>query len=222
MMLKLSGHKALSLTPGKISAILVANTGEYFRLIQALKGETEELWLFDDFDQCEVKRNLAWDGDVVLNQQWQEKYIGALLKKLNQDLLAEERTKLTTLVDHLYMVAQEELYQYDLPLVANYNGNLLQLYKSMKIHVAPSKLTKPYDTIATDIRFHIELNDHEVVGLCNVANYLTATEISDLKALIHDANLAVLLVEFSDKRIRPMFGDADVMYIDEDFIDWFL
>lgn len=125
-------------------------------------------------------------------------------------------------MQRLCNVAQEGLYQYDLPLELDYFDNLLRIYKVLKVHVAPSALSNPYGIILADLKFHLELNDCDVIALNNIGNYLTADEICELMAFVKDLGLALLLIEFSEMSLRNKYGNADVLYIDEDFIDWHL
>ena len=223
MKLKFQGHEALNVEAGKVSVMLLNNTKEYFRLINCLNDNNAELVLFDDnYEIKEINRSVAWDADVVMNDAWQDKYVNLILKQLSKQIIEPYRSAMQHEMQRLCNVAQEGLYQYDLPLELDYFDNLLRIYKVLKVHVVPSALSNPYGIILTDLKFHLELNDCDVIALNNIGNYLTADEICELTAFVKDSDLALLLIEFSEMSLRNKYGNADVLYIDEDFIDWHL
>ena len=72
----------------------------------------------------------------------------------------------------------------------------------------------------TDFKLHLELNDCQVLGYCNVANYLLPEQIQEFATLVQDTNVAVLLVEFSEKRETLQQLKQEIYRIDRDFDDW--
>lgn len=60
MKLKFQGHEALNVEAGKVSIMLLNNTKEYFRLINCLNDNNDELVLFDDnYEIKEINRSVA-------------------------------------------------------------------------------------------------------------------------------------------------------------------
>ena len=78
-----------------------------------------------------------------------------------------------------------------------------------------------YDRISSDVKLHVELNRERIIGLTNVAHYLTKEEFQELVNLVKATNASMFIIEFTEKNDQRFFENCDNYYIDEDYIDWY-
>ena len=70
------------------------------------------------------------------------------------------------------------------------------------------------------MKIHLECNLKAVTCFSNVANYLRQEEFDTLLSEVQMLNVPLLLVEFSEKAKRRFYKNADLLFIDQDFVDW--
>ena len=78
-----------------------------------------------------------------------------------------------------------------------------------------------YDRISSDVKLHVELNRKRIIGLTNVAHYLTEGEFQELVSLVKTTNSSMFIIEFTEKNGQRFFENCDNYYIDEDYVDWY-
>jgi CRISPR type II-A-associated protein Csn2 len=221
MKLQYHGHDAIELSGGKVTILQIESPGVNTDFIQGMQGHNDSIRLLDDdYQELNMSRCVKWEGDLILNPEKLGSYQTALDKRIVQELSVTQREAMNELARQVFSEIQESLFEFDLPLEVRYDENLQRLYKYSRIQYLPQAINKPYGIMETDFKLHLELNDCQVLGYCNVANYLLPEQIQEFATLVQDTNVAVLLVEFSEKRETLQQLKQEIYRIDRDFDDW--
>lgn len=147
--------------------------------------------------------------------------MNVLIKKIIEDITDDERQAILKSVNSLYDRIREILYKIDIPLQADYDNDLIRLFKYCQVHTEALLWKNAYDRISSDVKLHVELNRERIIGLTNVAHYLTKEEFQELVGLVKATNSSVFIIEFTEKNGQRFFESCDNYYIDEDYIDWY-
>ncbi len=223
MIIKIDGFDSISIPKGKVHILMTDNQGVYFRIIQAMQGKTDALKIFDDSDNnISLTRGLIWDGDPITNEEWIQRGLRKLIKQFNEELFDEERQFLASVMQNAYSKVQESLFKYDLPVEVKNDGDCNRMLKYCRPHFPVMLNKSAYDIISTDIKLHEEIHDTAVIGMSNVANYLTSKEFRNLIELVNDERSMLFLVMFSEKHNLNYYSDVDITFIDDDFVEWHL
>lgn len=195
MRLQYHGHQPIELTPGKVVILQIENPSVNTELIQGLQGYNDCLRMIDDeYQELNLSKVMKWEGDLVLNPTKLDSYQTSLDKMIVKNLSIEKRDRMNNLAREVFSEMQDSLFEFDLPLEARYDESLLRLYKYAKIKYLTQVIRQPYGIIETDLKLHLELKDCQVLGYCNVANYLLPEQIQEFATLVEKTELAVLLV----------------------------
>lgn len=223
MIIKIDGFDSISIPKGKVHVLMTDNQGVYFRIIQAMQGKTDALKIFDDSDNSiSLTKGLIWDGDPITNEKWVQRGLRKLIRQFNEELFDNERQFLASVMQNAYSKVQESLFKYDLPLEVANDNDCNRMLKYCHPHLPVMINKSAYDIISTDIKLHEEIHDTAVIGMSNVANYLTSEEFKNLIGLVSDEQIMLFLVMFSEKHNRNYYSDVDVTFIDDDFVEWHL
>ena len=221
MKLQYHGHQPVELMPGKVVILQIENPSVNTELIQGLQGYNDCLRMIDDeYQELNLSKVMKWEGDLVLNPTKLDSYQTSLDKMIVKNLSIEKRDRMNDLAREIYSEMQDSLFEFDVPLEVRYDESLLRLYKYAKIKYLTQVIRQPYGIIETNLKLHLELKDCQVLGYCNVANYLLSEQIQEFATLVEKTELTVLLVEFSEKRETLQQLKQDIYRIDRDFVDW--
>ncbi|WP_295773655.1 type II-A CRISPR-associated protein Csn2 [uncultured Limosilactobacillus sp.] len=214
-------HQTIDVKPGKITVLATNNQTVYLELIRGMKDMNESIHFYDD-DYKEVDHNKAmdWDGDVVADLSLEKTYSTEIIKYINQSLTDEERRQLDQAGLEFYTAIQDKLLMVDIPLEVSFDGDIKRMMKYAQIHFPKEINNDPYGIIEADLKIHLECDDQSIIGLTNVAHYLTLDQISHLVEINDHLQTKVLLVEFTESRNQDAYPNCDYYYIDEDFVDW--
>ena len=98
---------------------------------------------------------------------------------------------------------------------------MTRLFKYCQVRTEALLWKNAYDRISSDVKLHVELNRKRIIGLTNVAHYLTKEEFQELVSLVKATNASMFIIEFTEKNGQRFFENCDNYYIDEDFVDWY-
>lgn len=214
-------HDAIDTVNGEVTVLGTNNQTTYLDIINSMNDYQENLIVCNDsYDKLSVDDAIDWVGDVMSNKINFTAYINQFIKNFIKNLTEDEINSLHAANNQIYRIVQEQLFMADLPLKVTFSNDLLNIFKYAKIHVDSSNFTNPYDIIRILIKLHLECNNNKVLGLTNVAHYLSPKQIRDLVDLCHNTGIAVFIVEFMNLNQRHLFEKCNFHYIDEDFIDW--
>ncbi|WP_262335962.1 type II-A CRISPR-associated protein Csn2 [Limosilactobacillus fermentum] len=178
MKLQYHGHQPVELMPGKVVILQIENPSVNTELIQGLQGYNDCLRMIDDeYQELNLSKVMKWEGDLVLNPTKLDSYQTALDKMIVKNLSIQKRDRMNDLAREVFSEMQDSLFEFDLPLEVRYDESLLRLYKYAKIKYLTQVIRQPYGIIETDLKLHLELKDCQVLGYCNVANYLLPEQI---------------------------------------------
>ncbi|MEO5283150.1 type II-A CRISPR-associated protein Csn2 [Limosilactobacillus allomucosae] len=218
-----AAHQPMELENSRVTVLMTNNQNVYFEMSQALAGKNDLLRLIDDdFSELNLSTDLCWDADLSSAPDLMDKYSSALLKKISNELTADQRQQLLAKQQELLTAIQDTLFSVDLPLEVSLDDGFQRLYKYARPHLISSANATPYDIIKNDLNIHLELNDCCVLAMKNIANFLLPEQFKAFLQLVEESGLAVFLLEFSEKQQRAYYQNADVYWIDEDFVDWHL
>ena len=60
----------------------------------------------------------------------------------------------------------------------------------------------------------------KAIGVSGLATYLTPEEFNYIKGLVKEMDVPLLMIDYNVSGWKGYFDNCNVMYIDEDFIDW--
>lgn len=217
-------HQAMSLSRGKVTVLMTNNQIVFSDVVKSLSGYGDKLLnlVDDEFDSLELKPTIAWDTELFTEVNSLAKYENALIKKICNNLTVDEKKLLILKQQELLTAIQDTLFSVDLPMEVTLGDDFQKVYKFAKPHIISSENGTPYDIIENDLQVHLELADCKILALKNVANFLTSDQFADFLQEVKESNLSVFLLEFSEKERRSYYKNADVYWIDEDFVDWHL
>lgn len=208
---------------GKITVLGTNNVNVYKEFIDTfLNGYGSNIQLSDDkYNRKDISTSIDWDGDVMLTDRIGKKYMNVLIKKIIENLTDDERQAILKSVNSLYDRIREVLYKIDIPLQVDYDNDLTRLFKYCQVHTEALLWKNAYDRISSDVKLHVELNRKRIIGLTNVAHYLTEGEFQELVSLVKMTNSSMFIIEFTEKNGQRFFENCDNYYIDEDYVDWY-
>ncbi|MET7027338.1 type II-A CRISPR-associated protein Csn2 [Ligilactobacillus salivarius] len=223
MKLYYTGHKNIDINTGEITVLGTNNVNVYKEFIDTfLNGYGSNIQLSDDkYNRKDISTSIDWDGDVMLTDRIGKKYMNVLIKKIIENLTDDERQAILKSVNGLYDRIREVLYKIDIPLQVDYDNDLTRLFKYCQVHTEALLWKNAYDRISSDVKLHVELNRERIIGLTNVAHYLTKEEFQELVNLVKATNTSMFIIEFTEKSDQRFFENCDNYYIDEDYIDWY-
>jgi len=174
----------------------------------------------DDFTSVTVKNGAQWYGDpmltVDLNSLFQRKLQAQLIKVLADDQVVALSDGLRELLSKLL----EDSYLMDVPLEMPEIPELAKLVKLSGVQVTAGPVDDAYAIIESLIKVLIELNDQRMIVLTNVSHYLQVSQLQSLVRFMANADLPLLLIEFSPSQRKEYFAGCDYHYIDSDFVLW--
>lgn len=221
MILLYKGHQPIKIKPGKVSVIGTNSPEVYSAIINGLQDFNDELKLTDDFYQSlEIKKYIDFDSENLITHKLLDKYSKDVINAVIKNMTEEDQNQVNSEIRRLYSALQEALFMTDLPLEIQYDGELKRLLNYCHIKLAFNNTMKPYDIIINDLKIHLECDLKSVTCLNNVANYLNKIEFGVLLREVQNMNIPLLLVEFTELKQRNFYQNAEVMFIDKDFVDW--
>lgn len=220
MIISYKGHQSVQLLPGQITVLATNNQTVFKEMLSGIKGYNDLVRLVDDdFKSLETAKYLDCDSNILITRQLYEQYSRQILTTLVNNLTEDKRNHINRETQQLLSFLQEALFMTNLPVEINYNGELKKLIKLFHPCFDPHSVQDPYDIIINDLKIHLECNLKSVTCFSNVANYLSQEEFSDLLEEVALLNVPLFLIEFTEFNHRDYYRNADVLYIDEDFVD---
>lgn len=214
-------HQPVEVTPGKITVLATSNQTVYFDLIRGMRDLNDQvMFIDDDLNSIQHSKAMDWDGDVIADMSLEKTYSAEIIKYIVDHLNDEERRGIDRSAQEFYTVIQDKLLMIDLPLEVQFDGDIKRMLKYAQVHFPKGINDDPYGIIETDLKIHLACDDDSIVGLTNVAHYLTPNQISDLVDINRHLQTKVLLIEFTESRNQNAYPNCDYYYIDQDFIDW--
>ncbi|MGN1283390.1 MAG: type II-A CRISPR-associated protein Csn2 [Limosilactobacillus sp.] len=221
MILSYKGHKAVSINPGKVTVIGTDNPTVFTEILNGLQGCNDFLTLVDDsYNQLEIDKFIDFDSEQLLTYKLYEKYSKKIISSLVKNIPFDSQSKINNEVRKLYSTIQEALFMTDLPIEIDYDGDLKRLLNYCHPKESLIDKTSPYDIIVNDLKIHLECNLKSITCFSNVANYLRQEDFCELLSEVQLLNISLLLVEFTEKSKRQFYKNADLLFIDQDFVDW--
>ena len=115
---------------------------------------------------------------------------------------------------------QDSIYMFDLPLIVSMDNDLKKTLKNYHFSIYSSIAYDPCAIIETDINIHAECALKKAIGVSGLATYLTPEEFNYIKGLVKEMDVPLLMIDYNVSGWKGYFDNCNVMYIDEDFIDW--
>lgn len=210
-----------NLSEGKISVLATNSSVVFSDLIAAVQGFNDQLLVTDDdYSSLEVTKALDWDTHLVLSRSVETHYAKKLVAKLAAEIDDDNRNRLNEQGRELFAAVQESLFMSTLPLEVTYDGDIKRLLSYCNPKLIRVGHDDFYGIITDDLKIHLELDSKACLCLSNVANYLSKDEFCDLTETVAQLQVPLLLIEFTEMERRDFYGNADVLYIDQDFVDW--
>ena len=122
--------------------------------------------------------------------------------------------------DYKEMELKDSIYMFDLPLIVSMDNDLKKTLKNYHFSVDSSIAYDPCAIIETDIKIHAECALKKAIGVSGLATYLTPEEFNYIKDLVKEMDVPLLMIDYNVSGWKSYFDNCNVMYIDEDFIDW--
>ncbi|UQS85968.1 type II-A CRISPR-associated protein Csn2 (plasmid) [Nicoliella spurrieriana] len=212
-------HEHIKLNPGKITVISTNNQSVYYDLLTGIDSDSGKVTILDDhYDALKISKIINWVGDI--NNYSISKPIESVYKHIAENLNEQQINSIHNLTTKLFTEVQGCLFMANLPLTVNNDGDISKVFKYCGIRLEPSIKNNPYDIIETLINIQVELNDIKIIGLTNVAHYLTSDHFQELASLCRNADTSLLCIEFASLSDSSHYPDCDFYNIDSDFVDW--
>lgn len=221
MKLTYYGYRPFDIASGKLTVLATAAPKIYRDLVMGLRGDTESVRLAtDDFDLLNNQRDAHWYGDplleIDLNGLFQRKLQAQLLKTLSNQqvvqLTGDWQQLLTQILGTSYLM--------DVPMAVPETPELVKLIKLSGLRLAEDSTQTPYAILETLIKTLEELHDQRLTVLTNVSHYLQVPQLEALGKVVAEADLTVIVIEFSETRQVNYFKSCQYYYIDRDFVLW--
>ena len=213
-------HDSLDIESGKVTAICTASKSVYLEIIRSFNNADDKLFLCsDDYKEMELKDGIDWEGDVM-EIDVGKKYLNELLKKSVEFMPDELRKQVYELERQTATALQDSIYMFDLPLIVSMDNDLKKTLKNYHFSVDSSIAYDPCAIIETDIKIHAECALKKAIGVSGLATYLTHEEFNYIKDLVKEMDVPLLMIDYNVSGWKSYFDNCNVMYIDEDFIDW--
>lgn len=221
MIISYKGHKSIKLNDGKVSVIGTNNQTVFQDIIDGLQGLNDKMHLLDsDFNELEIEHNIDFDSGILFSHELFSKYEKKIINSVIENMNYEDKSKLNNSIQQLYTILQQQLFLTDLPLNVTYDGNLKRFISYCHLQLDDSGISSVYDIIISDLKIHLECELPSVLCFSNLNNYLGKNEFKHLLDEIQLIGKPLLLVEFTEKNKRELFGNSEFLFIDKDFIDW--
>ena len=221
MIFSYKGHQSLNIEAGKVSVISTNSPTVFSDLINGVNDFNDDVKLFDDsYNRMELSKSIDFDSDLIFTHKLYEKYSKQLLPSIISNMTEESKNQIDGDIRKVFSKIQEGMFMTDLPLEINYDGDLKRLLNYCHIHFAVNSTSSPYDIIMDDLKLHLECNLKSVLCFSNLANYVSKAQFGDLTSQVESMGIPLLLVEFSEFNKRDFYQNANVLFIDQDFIDW--
>lgn len=221
MKLTYYGYAPFNVATGRITVLGTGVPKIYRDLIGGFRNDDETIHVAtDDYELKEVDRISQWYGDpmleINLNGLFQRKLQTQLLKILSD----QQTVNLTDGLQQLFTQILGDSYLLDVPLDIDEMPELSKLIKFSGIRIAETADTDVNGILETLIKTLVELNDQRTIVLTNVSHYLQVAQFKELSRLVADADLPVLIIEYSECRQAGVFEECEYHYIDSDFVLW--
>lgn len=223
MKLTYYSYEPFDVPNGRITVLDTGAVKIYQDLVAGLCNDEETLHVAtDDFELKEIPQLCQWYGDplleVDLNGLFQRKLQARLLKVLSD----QQTVQLTDQLQQLLTRILGDSYLLDVPLGISETPELTKLVKFSGLQVDSLEEMGVHGILETLIKILVELNDSHTVILTNVSHYLQVAQLQELSKVVADADLPVVIIEFSETRRNDYFKDCGYHYIDRDFVLWWL
>lgn len=221
MKLTYYSYEPFDVPNGRITVLDTGAVKIYQDLVAGLRNDEETFHVAtDDFELKEIPQLCQWYGDplleIDLNGLFQRKLQARLLKVLSD----QQTVQLTDQLQQLLTRILGDSYLLDVPLGISETPELTKLVKFSGLRVDGLEEMGVHGILETLIKILVELNDHHTVILTNVSHYLQVAQLQELSKVVADADLPVVIIEFSETRRNDYFKDCDYHYIDRDFVLW--
>jgi len=205
----------------RVTVIDTAAQRVYRDLTLGLQDRADTIYLSnDDFETIELSKGAKWYGDPMLtldlNALFQKKLQSKLITLLADDQVVQMADDLRELLSQLLV----DSYLMDVPLELPEIPELTKLIKFSNIQLMSELDDDAYAIIETLIKVLLELNDHKLIVLTNVSHYLSSSQLQMLVRFMANADLPLLLIEFSPTKRTSYFKVCDYRFIDSDFVLW--
>ncbi|WP_143462189.1 type II-A CRISPR-associated protein Csn2 [Levilactobacillus enshiensis] len=205
----------------RVTVIDTATQRVYRDLTLGLQDRADTVYLSNDsFETIELSKGSKWYGDPMLtldlNVLFQKKLQAKLTTLLAEDQVVQMADDLRRLLSQLLA----DSYLMDVPLELPEIPGLAKLIKFSNIQLTSELNDDAYAIIETLIKVLLELNDHKLIVLTNVSHYLSSSQLQMLVRFMANADLPLLLIEFSPTKRTSYFKECDYHFIDDDFVLW--
>lgn len=215
------GHHSIEIKPGLISVIATNNPTVFSEIISGLNSFGDAVQIFDNsYNKLELSKCVDFDTDIIFNHKLYDKYNKNLVSTVINNMTDDMKGELNNDIRKLYSTIQESLFMTDLPIEVAYDGDLKRIINYSHLHFALGRTLKAYDIIMNDLKIHLECNLQSILCFSNLASFLSKEEFKDLLSEIRSMNIPLLLVEFTELNDKSFYQNANVLFIDQDFVDW--
>lgn len=215
------GFSPFKADSGKITVIDTGSQRIYQQFTSGFRGENDEIKLSNEnFSPVSLRTGAQWYGDPMMTVNLNGLFQKKLQSQLGKIMGDEQVVRLSDDLQHLLSRILEDSYLMDVPLELPIAPDLNKLIKFSGIQIAPELDSNPYGIIETLIKVLLELNDQRMIVLTNVSHYFSVSQLQSLVRLVADADMTLLLIEFSQIRRANYFRDCCYHYIDSDFVLW--
>ncbi|MGV0168475.1 type II-A CRISPR-associated protein Csn2 [Furfurilactobacillus sp. WILCCON 0119] len=220
MNLAFESFEPINVKSGRVTVVDVASPQHYLELITGFKDDTDQLHVSaDDWELAQTSKLSYWLGDPMLELDLNKVFMKMVLARLSV-LATDEWSQLADEVRIVKTHVLETSYLLDLPLEVSSSLSLEAVIKSAGLTIPEHVNQDPYVKMETLIKIITEINEQRMLVLTNVSHYLNVTQFCQLAEVVADAQVPLLLIEFSNCNRRTMFEKCDYIYIDKDFVDW--
>ncbi|KRK33516.1 type II-A CRISPR-associated protein Csn2 [Levilactobacillus parabrevis] len=215
------GFPPFGVASGKVTVIDTGSPRVYQNLLLGLQDREETITLSkDDFSVVSIPKGCQWYGDPLesldLNKLFQKKLQNQIMKVMTNKQTVDLADGIRKLVSQLL----ENSYVMDIPIEFPEIPTVDKLVKFSGLQVIPEVENDVYVILESLVKVLIELNDRRIIILTNVSHYLKVSQINSLVGLMADADIPMLIIEFSQIQRNEFFVKCDYHYIDGDFVLW--
>lgn len=204
-----------------LNSINIQDLNLFWRVVKDIQEKQQDFSVIT-VDNCllDYSKQLIVLSDLISCPSPKTIFLKQILKRLKGSLSEDAIHQVYLLDRQIRNIFSKEIFASGLPLDVSEKWSLDDIIKSMDVSYNLDQNNSPIEVISEFIDLSFSLEDHRIILLTNLSQYLTKNERIQVAYDCESKNVTILSINLSSEGIENADSHENVCFIDRDFVQF--